>query len=115
MKLRFFLLIILLSIILLVECTGKISGKSTDGQTGEVLPGANVVIIGKNMGAATDKNGLYTISNLPTGSYSIQARKMYHKWVTVNDVIVVADLKTIIDFKLAPAEIKEEGVILGPK
>jgi hypothetical protein len=132
MKLRFFLLTILLSIILLVECTGKISekaagvntgsaegtgkisGKVTDALTGKPLPGSNVLILGRNMGTATDKNGLYTISNLPTGSYSMQARMMYYKWVTINYVIVAADLETIIDFQLTPAGIKREGVILGP-
>ncbi len=133
MKLRFYLLIILLSIILLVECTGKISekaadvdtgsaegtgkifGKVEDQETGKALHGAPVLIMERNIGAAADINGLYTISNVPPGSYSVQARMFRYEWVTVNDVIVVADSTTTINFQLPPAEIKEEGVRLGPK
>jgi len=115
MKLRVCLLIILSNIILFAESTGKISGKVTDVNTGEILPGANVLILGKNIGGATDTNGLYTISNVPPRSYSMQARAMRHKSVTVFDVIVVADSTTIINFQLPPAEkTKIKGVRLGP-
>jgi len=133
MKSRVCLLTILLSIFLFVACTGKISkkvidentvfaegtgkisGKVTDQQTGKSLLWANVMILETNRGAAADTNGLYTISNVPPGSYSMQARMMGYEWVTVNDVIVVADSTTIINLQLSPAEIKEEGVRLGPK
>ncbi len=131
MKDRVSLLILLSSIILFVECTGKISekvtdettgfvestgkisGKVTNVNTGKALPGSNVLILGKNRGAATDTNGLYTISNVPPGSYSMQARQMGYKSVTVIDVIVVADSTTIINFQLSPAKIKGEGLKLG--
>jgi len=133
MKSRVCLLTILLNIFLFVACTGKvskkvtdvntgfaegtgkISGKVTDINTGEPLHGTNIPILGSNRGAAADTNGLYTISNVPPGSYSMQARMMGYKSVTVNDVIVVADSTTIINLQLSPAEIKEEGVRLGPK
>jgi len=132
MKSRVCLLTILLSIILFVACTGKISkkvtdvntgfakstgkisGQVTDVNTGEPLHGANVPILGSNRGAAADTNGLYTIPNLKPGSYSMQARMMWYKWVTVNDVIVVADSTTTINFELSPVIIKG-GVKLGPK
>lgn len=95
--------------------TGKISGKVTDQKTGKTLPGTNILIIGRNMGAASDTNGLYTISNVPPGSYSVQARMLWHESVTVRNVIVVTDSITIINFQLSPVEIKHEGVRLGPK
>lgn len=34
--------------------TGKVAGVIKDAQTGEVLPGANVVVIGTRLGATTD-------------------------------------------------------------
>lgn len=133
MRFSLFLIIIFSSIILFFECsgkiskkvtdmntglaegTGKISGKVANQETGEALPGSNVVIIGKNIGAATDTNGLYTISNVTPGSYSMQARAMGYKSITFIDVIVVVDSTTTISFQLSPEEIKEEGVRLGPK
>lgn len=133
MNRRVCLLIILLSIILFVECvgkisgkvadvntgfaegTGKISGKVIDENTGKALPGAPVLIIGRNKGTAANTNGLYTISNIPPGNYSVQARMFRHEWVTVNDVIVAADSTTTINFQLSPAKFKKGGVKLGSK
>ena len=39
--------------------TGKISGTIKDANTGEPLPGANVVLVGTTQGAATDLDGNY--------------------------------------------------------
>ncbi len=44
---------------LLAGVTGKIAGKITDKSTGEPLIGANIIVIGTNLGAATDLNGQY--------------------------------------------------------
>jgi len=41
--------------------TGKITGKVTDAQSGESLPGVNVIVKGTTIGTATDANGTYTI------------------------------------------------------
>ena len=43
---------------------GDITGKITNAETGEALVGANVMIQGTNLGAATDINGLYLIKNV---------------------------------------------------
>lgn len=45
--------------------TGKIVGVVTDAQSGETLPGANVLIEGTLLGASTDVNGEYLILNVP--------------------------------------------------
>ena len=39
--------------------TGKISGKIQDGNSEEPLIGANVLVIGTTLGAATDVDGFY--------------------------------------------------------
>jgi len=44
----------LLTFSLFAQVTGKISGRVIDSQTGEPLPGANVLILGTTMGAASD-------------------------------------------------------------
>jgi hypothetical protein len=50
-----------------------ISGTVTDASTGEALAGANVVVVGTNMGAAATADGSYSISNVPDGSYTLTA------------------------------------------
>jgi hypothetical protein len=49
----------------------KIEGKIIDAETGEPLPGANVIIKGTSIGAASNIEGLYVISQVPPGSYKL--------------------------------------------
>jgi hypothetical protein len=39
-----------------------VSGKVTDAQTGEPLPGVNILVVGTSTGAATDGKGHYSVS-----------------------------------------------------
>ena len=64
--------------------TGKIAGRVVDKDNGEALPGANMVIQGTTLGAATDVDGNYYIINVPPGIYSLRASsigiKMSSEW-----------------------------------
>lgn len=51
---------------------GVISGSVT-GEDGSPVIGANVVLAGTYLGAATDASGQYTIKNVPPGTYTITA------------------------------------------
>ena len=62
--------------VLFAGTTGKIAGKITDADTQEALPGANVTIVGTNMGAATNVDGEYFILNIPPGNYSVRITMM---------------------------------------
>ena len=68
-KVLLILLISLLPVALLFAGNGKISGVVKDAAGKEVVPGANVVIVGTTMGAATDEQGRYFILNVPPGTY----------------------------------------------
>ncbi|MBN2007793.1 carboxypeptidase-like regulatory domain-containing protein, partial [candidate division KSB1 bacterium] len=50
---------------------GKISGTITDASSGEALPGANILIEGTSLGAASDMEGNYVIAKVPPGSYTL--------------------------------------------
>ncbi|NOZ08077.1 MAG: TonB-dependent receptor [FCB group bacterium] len=50
---------------------GTVTGKVTEADNGSPLEGANVTIEGTQLGAATDANGMYRISNVPDGTYTI--------------------------------------------
>jgi len=52
--------------------SGVIAGKVT-AEDGSPIVGANVVIAGTYLGAATNINGQYTIRNVPPGSYTLTA------------------------------------------
>ena len=80
--------------------TGKISGTITDATTGEPLFGVNVVVVGTNLGAASDADGQYFIINVPVGIHSVQAQYIGYKTITFQDVRVSADLTTPLEIAL---------------
>ena len=90
--------------------TGKIAGVIKDVETGEPLPGANILLIGTDMGAATDRNGEYFVINVPPGTYSVTARMMGYKSETRTQVRVSIDRTVWIDFALEPTPIEVEGI-----
>lgn len=52
--------------------TGTVAGRVTDAQTGETLPGVNVVLEGTRLGAASGPDGRFRFE-APAGSYTLQA------------------------------------------
>lgn len=58
---------------------GTIKGQVTDAKSGFGLPGVNVLIKGTTIGASTDLDGNYTISNLAPGYYTIYASYISYK------------------------------------
>jgi outer membrane receptor protein involved in Fe transport len=109
-----FLLVALLSpAVLLAGTTGKIAGKVVDAETGEGIPGVNIILVGTTMGAATNLDGEYTILNIPPGTYELKASAMGYSPVTVRDVRVNIDLTTRINVSLGETvlQLEEEVVI----
>jgi len=89
---------------------GKISGKVIDRETGDPLPGANVLVVGTTLGAATNVDGEFVILSVPTGQYSIKAGFIGYREVTVDNIRVNSGLTTEIDFEL-PSEALEVSEI----
>lgn len=89
---------------------GRVSGRVTDAETGEALIGADVIIEGTELGAATDENGEYTILYVPAGTYQIVASYISYNPYTFTSVVVNADQTTRLNFRLPPTVIEVEGV-----
>ncbi|MDZ7372613.1 MAG: TonB-dependent receptor [candidate division KSB1 bacterium] len=96
----------------LAQSVGKIAGTVRDAQTGEPLPGANVVIVGTTMGAAADEQGDYFILSVPPGRYEVRASMMGYESVSVVDVIVNAGRTTRVDFRLAQRVLELREVVI---
>lgn len=80
--------------------TGKVVGKVTDYETKEALIGANVLIEGTSLGAATNLSGEYVILNVPPGTYTLKARYVGYQEVTLSNIRVSTGLTTEVDFAL---------------
>ncbi len=120
MKFKFTILITILifSVISTISFAqnGKLVGKITDLETGEPLIGANVLISGTTMGAASDVNGYFIILNVPPNVYSIVAKYIGYKSVTKSNIEVSGNVTTEVDFALPPQSYELGAVeVVAPK
>jgi outer membrane receptor protein involved in Fe transport len=90
---------------------GKIAGYVTDTNTGEAAIGANIIIEGTTLGAATNIEGYYVILNVPPGTYSVRASMIGYAPSTTVNVRVNLDQTTELNFQLTE-EIYETGEIV---
>lgn len=90
---------------------GTIYGVVTDSLTGDVLPGANVYLVGTGKGSATDIEGRYRITNIPPGTYTL--RVSYLSYQTKNLSVHLQGAETILlDIALVPEAIGGQEVII---
>ncbi len=90
------------------QATGRIVGTVTV-DSGRPLPLATVTVVGTQLGAVTDDNGRYTITNVPAGPRSVQARLLGYTRLT-NQVTVIAGQSVTSDFRLIAAPASLTGV-----
>ncbi len=105
----FLSLLLCLSIENLTAQTGVIIGRVTDSETGNALPGANIFQRGTSLGAASDLNGNYIITNVPPGTYQITVRYIGYEEVTFT-VQVGLNERVKRDVKLKPQAVRGETV-----
>ncbi len=111
-----FLLILLISgITVHAGTTGKIKGTIIDSETGEPLIGANVIILGTSLGAATDLDGNFFILAVRPGEYKLKASMIGYETMIQTQVIVEVDRTIIVDFNLSPTELKSAEVVVIAK
>lgn len=80
--------------------TGIIRGTVKDKNTQELLIGAAVVLEGTTIGATTDIDGRFLISNIPTGSYNVRASILGYKPQVKFNINVTSGNDQIINFEL---------------
>lgn len=106
--------ILLSSILLLLSLastfaqqTGTIRGNIKDAASKEDIIGATILIDGQNRGAAADVNGFFSLSKVPTGTYTLKISFVGYKLKLIPNVTVEADKVTEIN-----TFIEEEGSTL---
>ncbi|MEX0723822.1 MAG: SusC/RagA family TonB-linked outer membrane protein [Gracilimonas sp.] len=89
---------------------GTVTGVVTDGANGETLPGANVIIEELSRGAATNVDGEYEITNVPSGTYTIVATFLGFK--RSETTVQVGSGEVTVDFELEPDYFGLEDVVV---
>jgi len=88
--------------------TGQISGRVSDADTKEYLPGANVMLRGTGMGASTDRVGAFRIFNVPAGDYEIVVRYIGYEETAVP--VTVGSGAITKDISLKPSVVQLSGI-----
>ena len=56
---------------ILYSSTGSITGEVIDADTHQPLIGANVIIADRELGSACNLEGMFSVFNIPVGSYTV--------------------------------------------
>lgn len=92
--------------------TGKIRGIVKDKESGDPLPGVNVIFEGTFIGAATNSKGEYFLLNVPAGRYTIRANMIGYAEVRKENVLIIPDFTVRLDFDLPPTSVMGEEIVI---
>lgn len=95
------------------QTTGKIAGVVTDKNMADPMPGVNIIIEGTQIGAATDNDGRFYILNIPPGVYSVSARMIGYRVVTIKNIRVSVNSTTNLNFDLQTEAIEGEEIVVS--
>jgi outer membrane receptor for ferrienterochelin and colicin len=109
---KFLLTLLLTPLIIYAGTTGKLAGSVKDAQTGEALVGANIMIVGTDLGAATNINGSYVILNIPPGNYSVRISFIGYESKIITEVGIIVDQTTVLDVSLNLQSIEVDAVVV---
>ncbi len=91
---------------------GKLVGNVNDAVTKEALIGANIILNGTNIGAASNTEGKFIILNIPPGRYDVSASMIGYGKVTISNVEIFIDRTTQVDFSLQDQSVQMEQVLI---
>jgi len=91
--------------------TGSIRGTITDQEVGDPLIGANIIIDGTNMGAATDVEGSYQITNVPAGEHVLKVTYIGYE-EQQKPISIEPEQELIADFSLLSEAIQMQTYVV---
>lgn len=91
---------------------GTISGQVREANTRLPLIAANVIILGTDLGAATDANGNFIIKNVSSNTYQLRASIIGYRSQIKTDVVVQPGKVTQVDFELTAETIQLNNVVV---
>src|SRR6266699_3180553 len=90
---------------------GTVSGRVTDARTAEGIRAALITVTGTRLTALTGDSGQYRIAGVPSGTYTVTARRIGYTPGS-QSVAVVADVESTVNFALAAAPTQLDAVVV---
>ncbi len=94
-----------------LPASGSVSGFVYDDQTGEQLIGANVFLQQTYFGAASNRNGYYSIPKIPPGDYVLICQFIGYK-IYSQPIRVANNARLKIDIRLTPTVLETSEVLV---
>ncbi len=91
--------------------TGIITGKITDGESGETLRGASVLLVGTKKGAYSDVKGKFSIKSVPAGTYSVRVSYVGFKPRIMENIALAAGQTATVNVVLQTDAKKTQEVV----
>lgn len=91
---------------------GRVAGKLVDSETGEPLIGANVFLDGTTIGAASDLDGKFDITKIPSGNYTVVVSMLGYTIRKMTDVKIFPGETFSLNVALPPEAIESEEVLV---
>ena len=92
------------------QTTGKISGSITDKITSESLPGTNIYLEQTPYGTASDRDGRFSIFNIPPGNYTLKVDMIGYKSIRLEAVKISVNRTLSLDIEMEQTVIEGEVV-----
>ncbi|HMB98994.1 MAG TPA: carboxypeptidase-like regulatory domain-containing protein, partial [Balneolaceae bacterium] len=91
---------------------GTLKGTVTEKDTGESLPGVNVIIRGTTFGASTDIDGNYEIRNIRPGEYSVEISFVGFERLVFTGIRINEGEVTELNAEIEPVVLTSEDEII---
>lgn len=111
-SLSFLFWLILGAGVLQAQTTGKIAGRVFDAETGDALIGANIVVTGHELGAATDVNGNFNILRVYPGAYELKVTYIGYATSTIREVWTFVDRTTFLEIPMTVEGVALEEIVV---
>ena len=97
-----------------VLANGTIKGNVLESATRQPLPGANIRVLGTNLGAVAGNDGRFSIAQVPEGRYALEATLLGYQSQRLDSKFITASTVLEVNFELAEAAIPLNEIIVTP-
>ena len=91
--------------------TGRITGVVTDSATDRPVGDVMVTVVGTRIGAVTDNQGRYTINAAPSGTRTIEARRIGYRATRMVNVSVQLEGTTTLNIRIVSVPLTLQAVV----
>ncbi len=95
--------------------TQNIRGVVMDAETKKTLPGANIILVGKNKGTSTDAEGKFILEDVEVGRHELEVSFIGYEKKIIPEILLSSGSEKVLEIKMEPTPQEMEEVVVKPK